>query len=277
MKPNLETLRRIRQITEDGVVTDDEVMSLGSYLNENHVARKTWPGNAIFSVLKRIFEDARLDPHELKALAYILRGIELQCCGALGQFEDDDDDGVPKNAEFEEMDFKLPAIDETMSVAATADEKKISTVNLLSHECDCGDWTSRRFMYADSSPGRACRCLVIAFRQPEVEKQIPRQEWNTKFFQLLDLFTETDGCFDALPTWKLLRYKGREWLAAWGDKEWCTIYTEDAAGKIGRYCYHVYEGRWAYGTMPIGAAALRNYIASANGRDDGADTTIPGY
>lgn len=278
MKPNLETLRRIRQITEDGVVTDDEVMSLGNYLNENHVARKTWPGNAVFEVLKRVFEDARLDSHELKALAYILRGIELQCCGSLGQFEDEVDDGVPKNAEFEEMDFKLPALDETLNVAATDDEDRISHVNLLSHECDCGDWTSRRYLYAESSPGRACRCIVVAFRQPEIEKEIPRLEWNTKFFQLLDLFIETGSSFDALPTWKLLRYKGRDWLAVWGDKEWSTIYTENDAGKVDRYCYHVYESRWAYGSTPIGAAAIERYFASSTGRDDvGAHTSIPGY
>ncbi|MGB0582794.1 MAG: hypothetical protein ACPGVU_24175 [Limisphaerales bacterium] len=261
MKPNLETLRRIRQITEDGVVTEEEVMSMGNFLNENQVARTTWPGNVIFETLKRVFADARLDPHELKALAYILRGIELQCCGALGQLDQIMDDGVPKLAKFDEMELKLPAINEQMQVSASDGDDRISSVDLNKHECDCGDWTSRRFSFADSSPGRICRCLVIALCQPEIEKQIPRTDWNTMFFRLLDLFSESSTAFDPLPTWKLLRFKKFEWVAAWGDKEWATVYTESKAGKVERYCYHLMEGRWAYGAVPIGANAIKNYFA----------------
>ena len=78
-------------------------------------------------------------------------------------------------------------------------------MDLDGYECDCGDWTSKRFLFGDDSPGRLCRCLVIALRQPDVEADIPRLDWNTKLFQLLDYFTETEGCFDAYSTWKLLR------------------------------------------------------------------------
>ena len=108
--------------------------------------------------------------------------------------------------------------------------------------------------------------------------QIPRLEGNVKFFQLLELFTASASCFDALPTWKLLRYQGREWLAAWGGKEWCTIYTENDSGKVERYCYHLFDGRWAFGATPVGAAALRNYLASAidGGGGDGGSATVPG-
>lgn len=275
MKPNLETLRRIRQITEDGVVTNEEVMGLGNFLNENHMARKTWPGNVVFETLKRVFADARLDPHELKALAYILRGIELQCCGALGQLDELMDDGIPKFAKFDEMEFKLPALDEQMQVAATEESNRISNVDLNKHECDCGDWTSRRFSFAESSPGRVCRCEVIAFCQPEIETQIPRTDWNTMFLRLLDLFSESNSAFDPLPTWKLLRFKEFEWVVAWGDKEWATVYTEGKAGKVERYCFHLLEGRWAYGAVPIGAKAIKNYFAGAE--SEGSNTSIPGF
>ncbi|MBG85506.1 MAG: hypothetical protein CMO80_01215 [Verrucomicrobiales bacterium] len=67
MKPNLETMRRIRHITEDGIVTDEEVLSLGNYLNDSMPARKSWPGNVLFDVLQQVFADGRLDAHELKA------------------------------------------------------------------------------------------------------------------------------------------------------------------------------------------------------------------
>lgn len=277
MKPNLETLRKIRQITEDGIVTDEEVMSLGSYLNENSVARKSWPGNVCFELLKRIFDDARLEPHELEALAYILRGIELQCCGALGQFDEAmADDGIASDAKFEVIDFKLPALSGEMQVQANEQTKKISNVDLSVYECDCGDWTAKRFLFGDNSPGRLCRCLVIALRQPEIECEIPRLDWNIKLFQLLDLFTETDGCFDAVPTWKLLRLGGREWVAAWGDREWCIVYTENSEGALERYCYHINERRWAYGATPVGAGALKNFFVGYDeDAEIGGDTSMP--
>ena len=277
MKPNLETLRKIRAITEDGIVTDEEVMSLGNYLNDNQVARKSWPGNVIFELLKRIFDDARLGPHELKSLAYILRGIELQCCGALGQFDEAmEDDDISANAKFEVIDFKLPAMHWEMQVQPNENLKKLSNVDLDGYECDCGDWTSKRFLFGDDSPGRLCRCLVIALRQPDVEADIPRLDWNTKLFQLLDYFTETEGCFDAYSTWKLLRCEGREWVAAGGDREWCIVYTENDSGALERYCYHINERRWAYGATPVGAGALKNFFV---GYDEdagiGGDTSIP--
>jgi hypothetical protein len=262
MKPNLETLRHVRLITEDGVVTADEVMSLGDFLNDNITARKSWPGNVIFELLQQVFKDGRLDPCELKGLAYILRGIELQCAGALG-IKEEVDDGLPKHIEFEAIDLRLPPIDSEITVEAGEGGKQ-SVVNLMKHECTCGDFTSRRFGFPAGSPGRACKCMVVAFRQPEVETQIPRQDWNTKFFQLLDMFTETGGSFDAAPTWRVLRHEKHEWLVSWGDREWCNVYA-DSNSSVERYCYNMREGRWAYGTTPFGAAALRGFFANRTG------------
>ena len=276
MKPHFETLRLIRQITEDGIVTDDEVMSLGNYLNSNSTARKTWPGNVIFEVLKRVFDDARLDPHELKSLAYILRGIELQCCGTLGESPNQKSrDGIAEDIQFEELKFVLPMLDIQLQVAAHGEGGNLTDVDLAKHECNCGDWTNKRFSFPEDSPGRACRCIVVALRDPEIESEIPRLEWNKKLFQLLDLFTECGNTFDAVPTWKLLRHAGREWLVAWGDREWANVYTENKDGRVERYCYHMYDGRWAYGAKPIGASAITRYFTGDS--DVGGNTSIPGF
>tara|TARA_Y100001934_G_C12323037_1_gene761077 strand:- start:931 stop:1434 length:504 start_codon:yes stop_codon:yes gene_type:complete len=145
----------------------------------------------------------------------------------------------------------------------SAEGGKSSQVNLMTQECTCGDFSSRRFSFPVGSPGRACRCMVAAFRDPDVESQIPRTDWNTKFFQLLDLFTETGGSFDPAPAWKILRHEKHEWLVSWGDREWCNIYIDSRTG-VERYCYDIREGRWSYSSMLFGARALRAYFASNN-------------
>jgi hypothetical protein len=273
MEPHLETLRLIRQITEDGLVTDDEVMSLGTFLNDDPDARRAWPGNVLFEMLRHVFDDGKLESHELKALAYMLRGIELQCCGTLGGQLKPARDDVPAGAEFAEIDFKLPILDETRQVTASTGTGKISSVNLFKHECSCGDWSSKRFAFPENSPGRACRCMVLAYSDTETLNQIPRLEWNGKLFQLIDIFSECGSTFDAVPSWKLLQYGSREWLISWGDREWANVYTENSDNRVERYSYHLFDGRWAYGATPIGAAAIKHYFTG----DVGGNTTIPGF
>lgn len=260
MEPNIETLRLIRQITADGVVTDDEVMSLANHLNDNSAARKSWPGNVIFEVLKRVFDDARVDPHELKSLSHILRGIELQCCGASGEGEDNEIDDISPRATFEEINFALPLLDLQIQVAAHGKDAPLSDVDLSIHECSCGDWNNRRFSFPEESPGRACRCIVMALHKPEIESEIPRFEWNNKLFQLLDHFSECGTSFDPVPSWKLLRHSGREWVVAWGDGMWAMVYTENRESQIERFCYQIYSDRWAYGAKPAGATAIAHYL-----------------
>ena len=80
MQPNPDTLNFIHQITEDGILTDEEVWSLGTFLNEHPDAQANCPGNILFEILKHVFDDGRLDPHEVEAIGHYLRGIELQCC-----------------------------------------------------------------------------------------------------------------------------------------------------------------------------------------------------
>lgn len=47
MDNNQNTLAVVREITSDGGVTDEEVIHLAKFLNDNVEARETWPGVAI--------------------------------------------------------------------------------------------------------------------------------------------------------------------------------------------------------------------------------------
>ncbi len=84
--PHMETLRVIRRITADGILTTDEVWDLTQYLNESRDARNSWPGNVLWSTLQSIFDDGVVTDDELEVLGAMLVDVGTQCAdmGNLG-------------------------------------------------------------------------------------------------------------------------------------------------------------------------------------------------
>jgi hypothetical protein len=77
-RPHLETLRTIRRITADGVLTMEEVWDLAGFLNEDRDARSQWPGNVLWPTLESIFDDGVVDDEEMEVLGAMLSDISLQ-------------------------------------------------------------------------------------------------------------------------------------------------------------------------------------------------------
>ena len=173
MQPNPDTIRFLRQLTADGSLTDDEVWSLGNYLNDNHAARESWPGNLLFDILRVIFADSALDPRELQALAYYLRAIELQCAVA----DDEPAGATPKPAAeafFETSDCRIPTIHADLDVAEKGALRKQAHVDLDKQQCNCSEWTFKRKFLPEGSPGRACKHMVQAIHSPPSPSKSPR-------------------------------------------------------------------------------------------------------
>lgn len=76
--PHLETLRVIRRITADGVLTMEEVWDLAGFLNEDREARKQWPGNILWPTLESVFDDGVVDDEEMEVLGNMLSEIRVQ-------------------------------------------------------------------------------------------------------------------------------------------------------------------------------------------------------
>lgn len=258
MQPNPDTLKFIRQITEDGILTDEEVWSLGTFLNDHPDAQSNWPGNILFEILQHVFDDGRLDPHEVEAIGHYLRGIEIQCSFSLSQPEAPLE--LPDDLKFDVIDFRLPVIEERIEVPPSMEFEKPHTVDLLKHECDCAEFAFKRQFLPDGSLGRACKHMVKALDSPTIEKQIPRLEWNSKLFDLIQMHSQINRSLDALPSWKLLKADAFECVVSWGDKEWCRVYANALEGGLERYGYNLEQDRWAYGATPPGVAAVSKYL-----------------
>lgn len=261
MTANETTVSFIRHVMADGVVTEDEVIALGTYLNENRDARKTWPGTAIFEVLKDIFADGRIDRHEVDGLTKILHGVELICAGATTG--DTNLTVVPVAEESDSKEFKLPVLDQTVTIAATNQFDSTHKVNLKRHECDCRDWQQVRSKFPDFCPGRACKHIVKGFElaaksQPEFKKAC-----DNLFLGLVKVSADTDRGFEAVDHWKLLKKEGAEFLVSWGLKtDWCNVYAQSDSGRLERFGYHVANKRWSFGSRPPKAGMLKKFFES---------------
>ncbi len=261
MEPNPDTLQFIRRLTEDGVLTDDEIWSLGSFLNDHTDARESWPGNAIYEVLCSVFADGKLDPHEIEALTLILNGIELQCAGASeANFKQLEDAAPPPEIPIDVHDFFLPQVDRVMEIQPGSQFEDLCKVNLKEHKCSCTEWMYKRRVLAEKSPGRACKHLVKGFRIAELEEKKLQEEWHPKFVGLISLHCDQDKGFDAIPTWKLIKSGDEEFIVSWGEKEWCQVYSRNLEGMLDRYAFSLNDKRWAYGAKPLNSDIVDKYF-----------------
>lgn len=78
-KAHLETLRRIRRITADGVLDAEELRELTAYLLEDDDARAAWPGSLLWPTLESVYEDGVVTDEELAIMGDILVGILSEC------------------------------------------------------------------------------------------------------------------------------------------------------------------------------------------------------
>lgn len=76
--PHMETLRVIRRITADGMLTMEEVWDLAGFLNNHRTARNEWPGNVLWPTLQSVFDDGVVDEEEMAALGTMLSEVSLQ-------------------------------------------------------------------------------------------------------------------------------------------------------------------------------------------------------
>lgn len=261
MTTNEATVSFIRHVMADGVVTEDEVVALGTYLNENRDARKSWPGTAIFEVLKDVFADGRIDSHEVLGLTKILHGIEIICAGNVTG--DTNLTVVPVAEDSDTKEFKLPVLDQTVTISATSQFDSTHKVNLKRHECDCKDWKQIRSRLPEFCPGRLCKHLVKGFELSAAAQPDFKAACDKLFLGLIKVSADTDRGFESVDHWKLLKKEGAQFLVAWGLKsDWCNVYAQSESGRLERFGYHVANKRWSFGSRPPKAGMLKKFFES---------------
>jgi len=258
MQPHTETLNLIRQITEDGVITEDEVMELGNFLNSDRDARQAWPGNILFEILKRIFDDAKVDEAEMKSLGYILKGIELQCTGTFGVREEEVKDEFPADTQVKQTEIVIPPIEYSVTVKSPDGEDAEFQVDLTKQTCGCADFQDRRKKLPFGSPGRICKHMLFALLDSAGEEHISASTWHRTMVQVFNHLVNINRAADVFPNWELVQAPNRDWIVCWGKGEWCVVFTNSETDAIERYAFNINESRWAYGRIPTGSRVIQN-------------------
>lgn len=259
MTANQATIDFIRQVMADGVVTQQEVISLATYLNENRGARKSWPGSAVFEVLKDVFADGKIEAFEIEGLTKILQGIERICAGdTTGQT---DLTRVEAAKESDTNDYAVQSLEQKVTVAATNQFDSTHVVDLRKHKCECKDWNQLRAKLPPKSPGRMCKHLVKGFELACAANPDFKKTCDSLFLALIKSSADTDRGLEAVENWKLLSKDGTDFLVAWGRKsDWCNVYAKNAAGKLERFGYQHASKRWSFGARPPKAGMLKEFL-----------------
>lgn len=259
MSDNTDTLNVIREITSDGGVTDEEVISLAMFLNDNIEARETWPGIAIYEVLRDVLQDGEIDDFEREALLHVLEGIEILFAGKAaeeseGETEFTTREEVESAVDYRLTSFSLPELD-VDTVRKRLDEP-LAVMYLVHNECPCENWKSSRSKYPKNNPARACSCIVENLAELGRVDPKTSMQWPRSLLGILRKAKETGRGLEQVTDWRTLTVGRSDFVISKGKTDWCNIYVADNNGAVERFSYHLGFKRWGHGASPSAAKTL---------------------
>lgn len=253
-----QTLTLIREITNDGQVTDDEVVTLATFLNEKREARKSWPGIAVFDILKDVLADRRIDEVERRALQVILEGIEVICAGQAKSTKTvtapAKSAGSANAAGSCKTPLRMPDLD-FEHVQAQIESPEMAR-RMVRFACDCDNWMDVRSSLPDSSPGRACRCLVRELVHLFETNANIVGKWPRQLVAVIRHAGNFGRGLDPVENWRTLKLDQFEFIISSGKTSWCNVYEAHASGEVEKFSYHRGYKRWGHGASPRAAKSL---------------------
>ena len=263
-EPHLLTLKVIRRITADSVLEMEEVMDLARFLNDNRAARHAWPGSVLWKTLESVFEDGEVTDEELVAIGSILQDIEMECAGVGGEEElTAKKSKKPPRVEpavhsAKAEPFEIPA--SVSGVSMQTEGGQLYMVNLTGPECECEEWRDKRSRLSPLHPGRICRHVAGALRERlDTDEGL---SWPPLFRGMVKELAEVFRGTVTDAEWKRLRLDDREYLLALTVRDWVHVYGPDAEQQFERFSYRRKDHRWFFGAKPLNAPLIASYIDS---------------
>lgn len=251
-EPNKPTLRLIRQITADGVLSVEEVWDLGHFLNDSRDARHAWPGTVLWDTLQSIFEDGVVSEEELEALGSIIQDIDTECASVeVGAEESEPAQSISIEP------FLLPAVEQDSSLQTEGGHSY--EIRWAGPTCSCAEWRKNRGHLAARHPGRLCQHLVTAYKElvSDSNRLVCPVSFAGLIKELADLFRGTEATGD----WKLVHVGNTDYLLVTGKDAWSHVHGVSQSGEHERFSYNRENGRWFFGQRPRDAAAILEGIA----------------
>lgn len=256
--PHEETVRVLQTLGGNGVVTNKELLQLGYFLNENHEARHSWPGERLVHLLAEMFDGhtpAKADREEIHA------GLEIieQECAKITAPPAEDEPALPLTA-LRTEDLVLPKLDLTMAIECPDSWAEFSA-DLRHQCCDCPTWTHHRGRLKAGDVRRCCVHLVEAYHRVIESGELPG---CLPVFQTLMADRAQRGrSLDPSAQWKLVKIRMRPHIVIYSNRMWCYVYAPSGNGHYFRFAYNPGEARWSFGCQPGSANTLALFISEA--------------
>ena len=256
--PHEDTIHCLRTLGGNGVVTNRELLQLGHYLNENHEARHSWPGERLIHILAEMFDGHTPSKTDRDEIHGDLEVIERECA-RVALPSTGTESIVPLTAmRIEELE--LPKLNLTLPVEC--DDSRVEFMADLRHRCcDCPAWAHHRGRLKPGDVRRCCVHLVEAYHQVISDGSMP----NCPPI-LRDLFADRASrgrSLDPSARWKLVKIRLRPHIVIWSNREWSYVYAPERNGAFTRFAYMPEENRWAFGCEPGSARSLELFLTEA--------------
>jgi hypothetical protein len=247
MDSTSKTISYLRRLTFDGMLTGQEVWTLGRFFNDNPEYTKGWPGEILAPMLESAFDDGQLTEEEMTLLAETISSIESEWRGKnpCAQAEEDADQPIVVYPAL------IPVLDQRYEIQSPRDEQTF-VVTLCDHACTCPDWQRRKPLSAQH-PGKCCKHVAHAFTRTG-------KVFEPWFQALLDDCFERARGTDPEANWLLLEIpESKPALLAGGGSPWCNIL---APGEDGyeAFSFNTKKRRWSYGQTPKRAGLVERAI-----------------
>jgi hypothetical protein len=248
MSAAAKTIAFLRTLTNDHLLSVEEVWALAKFFNDNPECTEEWPGDLLAPMLASAFDDAAISEEEMQALASTMASVEEEWAGRNSNRASRGDSG-PMTLQIEKA--LMPQIELRMDVPSQR-EDAVYLVCLHEHTCTCPEFR-RRQAVPSRHPSRCCRHMAYAFtRSGKVF-----QPW----FQALldDCFAKARGTQVGCE-WVLLEIMPRRpVLLAGGGSAWCTVFAPGGEG-YESFAFHPAQARWSYGDAPSNALLIEQAI-----------------
>lgn len=256
MNPSEKTIRFLRNLTSDGLLSGEEIWSLANFLNDNEESQQSWPGNLLFGMLHSAFDDGQLTEEEMELLASTVAQIEQEWLAK----------NPSQRRAYEQSAViqlpplvkpRMPSVDFQVHVPSARNDLTF-VVDLARHSCTCDEWPKRK-PWPEGHPGRCCKHVAYAFaRSGKVV-----EPW---FQAILDDCFERGRGTNPGDDWVMFKpEKRRPVLISGGETSWSWVYsfTEE---RYERFGFNRADNRWSYGAEPPEAVLVEKAIHEAFGQ-----------
>lgn len=252
--PQDKTLALIGRITEDGILSTEEVFEMAEFLNENEEACQVWPGDVLHEALLTVFEDGKLTDEEMDALAHLIQDIEKEAAESDEHtvWEELPSQGTPV---YDLISLEAPTLPGATAKGKDSEGVKFE-LDLGDLSCNCEEWRNTRSHLPEKSPGRLCRHLVAELNKQKEE--LP--DVNAVFSWLLGERTQRGKGTHPVEFWNLLVMDEGTCLVSFGSCKWAHIMVPIEEAVYDRFGFNFEERRWSYGRKPVGYQPVKEYI-----------------